>query len=448
MVLERIVADKRLELDAKYPDRTLPSLTEIEKSDRSFEAALRTPRTSYIFECKKASPSKGLICPDFDPVAIALEYAGFADAISVLTDEKYFQGSLSYLTAVRNAVKVPVLCKDFIVEPFQIVQARLAGADAVLLMMSVLSDGEYARCFETAEALQVDALTEVRDEGELKRALKLGARVIGINNRNLDTLHVDLRNTERVAPLVPEDKVVISESGISTHGEVRRLRHLVNGFLVGSSLMAKPDITMACGELVYGRIKICGLTDYRQARDIKKMGIRYGGLIFAPQSKRAVTLEMARTIKGDVPLNWVGVFMDADVAEVAGIARDLSLAAVQLHGNETAAYVASLKNLLPDGVEVWKAMPVTNQGPDAALFAGDRMLFDGKEGGSGQPFDWSLLEGIDLRAHVVAGGIGPENVDRASQLGAFALDVNSRVEISPGHKDLTKIRQLLDVLRG
>ena len=448
MVLERIVADKRLELDAKYPNRKLPSLADIEKSDRSFEAALRKPRTGYIFECKKASPSKGLIRPDFDPVAIALEYARFADAISVLTDEKYFQGSLSYLTAVRNAVDVPVLCKDFILEPFQIVQARKAGADAILLMMSVLSDEEYARCFETAETLQVDALTEVRDEGELKRALKLGARVIGINNRNLDTLHVDLRNTELVAPLVPKDKVVISESGISTYGEVRRLRHLVNGFLVGSSLMAKPDITMACGELVYGTVKICGLTDNRQAKDIKNMGIRYGGLIFAPQSKRAVTPEVARSVKRDVPLNWVGVFMNADVSEVAGIARDLSLAAVQLHGNETAAYVATLKNLLPEGVEIWKAIPVIDQAPDTASFAGDRMLFDGKEGGSGEPFDWSLLEGVDLRAHVIAGGIGPENVARASELGAFALDVNSRVESSPGNKDLTQIRQLLDILRG
>ncbi|MBN2718457.1 MAG: bifunctional indole-3-glycerol-phosphate synthase TrpC/phosphoribosylanthranilate isomerase TrpF [Deltaproteobacteria bacterium] len=451
MVLKRIVAHKRVELDAKYPGRTQPSPANIgdlaQKSDRSFEDALRRPHTGYVFECKKASPSKGLIRPDFDPVAIAGEYAQFADAISVLTDEKYFQGSLAYLTAVRNAVSVPVLCKDFILEPFQILTARQAGADAVLLMMSVLSDEEYTRCFEAAEALHVDALTEVRDGEELSRALKLGARVIGINNRNLDDLKVDLQATEKIAPLAPKDKVVISESGIASHADILRLRHLVNGFLVGSSLMAKPDITRACGELVYGKIKVCGLTDNSTAKAIKAAGIAYGGLIFAPKSKRVVTLASAHEIKGDVPLDWVGVFVNAPVTEVANTARELELTAVQLHGAENQAYISELRTLLP-GVEIWKAVSVVDSLPDSSGSGADRILFDGKEGGSGEPFDWSLLNSIDMTRHIVAGGIGVTNVDAASRLGAFALDINSKVESAPGKKDMNKLRDVLSVLRG
>ena len=452
MVLKRIVADKRVELDARYPGRMQPPPARIgelaEKSDRSFEAALKQPHTGYIFECKKASPSKGLIRADFDPVAIATEYAKFADAISVLTDEKYFQGSLGYLTAVRNAVNVPVLCKDFILEPFQILEARKAGADAVLLMMSVLSDDEYARCFEAAEALSVDALTEVRDKAELDRALKLGARVIGINNRNLDNLKVDLKATERIAPLVPADKVVISESGITTHDDILRLRPLVNGFLVGSSLMAQDDITRACGELVYGRMKVCGLTENETARAIQNAGVTYGGLIFASASKRVISIDAARAVKAHVDLQWVGVFVDAPIDEVAQIATDLQLCAVQLHGQEDNAYVSELRSRVPKGVEIWKAIAVKDGAPRLEVTRADRLLFDGREGGSGEPFDWTLLNDVDLAGHIVAGGIGIENCDAASRLGAFALDVNSKVESTPGKKDLEKIFQTLRVLRG
>ena len=452
MVLERIVADKRLELDKKFPDRIQPSLDEIdslaEKSDRSFEGALRKPHTGYIFECKKASPSKGLIRPDFNPVAIATEYAKFADAISVLTDEKYFQGKLTYLTAVRNAVNVPVLCKDFILEPFQIVEARKAGADAVLLMMSVLDDEAYARCYETAEALSVDALTEVRDEAELERALKLGARVIGINNRNLDNLKVDLKATEKIAPLIPKDKVMISESGIANHGDIQRLGHMVNGFLVGSSLMAQPNITKACGELVYGKVKVCGLTDNTIAQAIGDSGIAYGGLIFAPKSKRVVTLDEARAVKMDVALDWVGVFVDAPVAEVAMITRELHLSAVQLHGGEDGAYISELRGQLPKGVEIWKSVSVRDRIPELESIEANRILFDGKEGGSGEPFDWTLLNDVNLTENILAGGIGAANADAASKLGPFALDINSKVESAPGKKDMDKIREVLRVLRG
>lgn len=451
MVLKRIVADKRLELDRKYPHREIGDISSVPQSDRSFEAVLKKPHTGYIFECKKASPSKGLIRPVFDAAAIALEYGKFADAISVLTDEKYFQGSMSYLSAVREVVSVPVLCKDFILEPFQIVEARKAGADAILLMMSVLDDSSFEQCFAMASTLQVDALVEVRDETELARALALGARIIGINNRNLDNLEVDLSVTECLAPKVPKDKVVISESGISTHDDIRRLGKWVNGFLVGSALMAKPNITRACGQLVYGNLKVCGLTSEADALAVANLGVLYGGLIFAPSSKRAVTLEIAMQISKNVPLKWVGVFVDASPVEVAALAKKLPLAAVQLHGQEDSVYIESLRKIIPQTTEIWKAISVHDSIPALDSYGPSddiRFLFDGKEGGSGKPFDWSLLEAIDLSHGILAGGIGAHNIVAAAALGAYAIDVNSKIENGPGRKDIAKLEAVLREVRG
>src|SRR5437660_798827 len=170
----------------------------LQPSDRSLARALRAGHTGFIMECKHASPSAGVLRPDFDPVAIARAYAPIADAISVITDKPYFQGSLEYLRAVREAVDLPVLCKDFVVDPYQVYEARHYGADALLLMLSVLEDREFQQCMAVAEALDMDVLAEVHDEHELERAVRLGARLIGINNRDLRTLQVDLAVTERL----------------------------------------------------------------------------------------------------------------------------------------------------------------------------------------------------------------------------------------------------------
>ena len=185
---------------------------------------------AFILECKKASPSKGLIRQDFDLDAIAGVYKGHASAISVLTDEKYFQGNFDFLPVVRRQVTQPVLCKDFMIDPYQVYLARHYQADAILLMLSVLDDATYRELAALADSLQLGVLTEVSNEDELERAIALNAKVVGINNRNLRDLSIDLDRTKQLAPKLPEGTIVISESGIYTHQQVRDLAAYANGF--------------------------------------------------------------------------------------------------------------------------------------------------------------------------------------------------------------------------
>lgn len=453
-MLARIVAQTRRDLEVRKGLRSRAQLEDaVCASDRSFEEALRAPRTGFILECKKASPSRGLLRPNFDPAALAADYAWGADAISVLTDAPSFQGRLEYLTQVRAAVSLPVLCKDFVVEPYQVYEARVHGADAILLMLSVLSDAEYRVCREAADALSVDVLTEVHDEEELARALDLGAKIVGVNNRNLKTLEVDLAVTEALAPKIPADRVRVAESGVFSHADVRRLRGLVDAFLVGTSLVIRDDVPSAVRELVAGRFKVCGLTRPADAAAAWNAGATWGGLIFAPESPRRVDLATAKTIREAAPLRWVGVFVNEAPEVIQKAVHDLGLAAVQLHGEESQAYATELRTRLGGRCEVWSAVRVQERIPSLEETGADRLTLDafaaGRRGGTGERFDWGLLEGHPERGRIVlGGGLGPENVAEADALDSWALDVNSGVESAPGAKSAERLAQLLKALRG
>jgi indole-3-glycerol phosphate synthase len=253
-ILDTIVAQKRIEA-AHIPradiNAALLRLAMADRKDRrDFLGALQSSRHSMalIAEVKKASPSKGLICADFDPVKIAQAYeAAGASCISVLTDEKFFQGSLDYLRRIRFAVKIPLLRKDFIIDERQILEAIEWGADAILLIAAILDDRQLARFHELALAAGLAALVEVHDEAELDRALAAGANLIGVNNRNLKTFEVDLRTTERLARALGErgragEVLLVAESGIDTRQDVLRLRQCgARAILVGESLVKAPS---------------------------------------------------------------------------------------------------------------------------------------------------------------------------------------------------------------
>jgi indole-3-glycerol phosphate synthase / phosphoribosylanthranilate isomerase len=445
MALERILAAKRAAVERRKHQRPLERwLGTLVPARRSLSEALLRRGCGFILECKKRSPSQGLLRQDFDPADLALRYAPVADAVSVLTDEPYFGGDLENLARVRDAVDLPLLCKDFVVDPYQVYEARRHGADAVLLMLSVLDDAALARCFEVVEALGMEALFEVHDEPELDRALALSPKLVGINNRDLKTLAVSLEVTERLAPLVPAGIVRISESGIEERRDVLRLRPLVDGFLVGSSLMRREDLEDAARELVYGRVKVCGLTNSVDARAARRAGATWGGLVLAPESPRRVSFERAEQLCKSVDLRWVGVFVNADPEQVARVAQKLRLAAVQLHGDERRDEVEALRRRLPASCEVWKAWRVRDRVPRLEETGADRLLLDGYEpgrrGGTGKSFDWRLLERAgQLDRVIVGGGLGSENAAAAGALGAWALDVSSGVESAPGRKSAERL---------
>jgi len=257
MILDKIIADTKDTIAARKERVSLPELiakTPTEKIGASFyEALSKKSYINLIAEVKKASPSKGLIREDFNPVEIAVEYekAG-ASAISVLTEEKYFLGSLDYLKTIRKEVKIPILRKDFIVDVYQIYEAKEAGADAILLIVAALSEEELTEYITLARSLSMDCLVEVHTLKEMEKALKTPAKIIGINNRNLKTFNVDINTTISIANELPDNIVKISESGIFTRDDVVKLVEEggVNGILVGESLMRSEDIEGKVNELL------------------------------------------------------------------------------------------------------------------------------------------------------------------------------------------------------
>ena len=255
-ILDKIVATKREEIDAakaRLPEESLRRQLPYVPPPRDFLAPLaRKGPIRLIAEVKKASPSKGVIREDFDPVAIAQAYQQHgASSISVLTDKTYFQGSLAYIREIRARVDLPLLRKDFIVDPYQVAEARAAGADAVLLIAECLDDQALKTLHDAILDLGMTPLVELYDPDNLKRVLDVGARLVGVNNRDLRTFDVDLDHTLRLRPKIPGSCVLVAESGIRTRADVERLQSAgVDAMLVGESLMAQPDVGAAVDDLL------------------------------------------------------------------------------------------------------------------------------------------------------------------------------------------------------
>jgi len=440
-LLGEIVERKKVDVAARLGGASIAA----EPTKRSLAKALARPGARLIMEVKKASPSAGAI-RSVDAGEQAAAYAGAASAISVLTDGPFFGGSLEDLRAVRRVYDGPILAKDFIVDPRQAAEARAHGADAVLVLLSILDDEEARAVMAAAARLGMDALVEAHDEAEVARAVMLGARLIGINNRDLRTLEVDLGTTERLAPLVSADRLVVVESGISDRADIERLAPFADAFLVGSALMRAEEPAEAARALAFGRVKVCGLTNAADFDMAAGAGATHTGFVMVPGTPRAVTPAAAEAIlaKARTRPRLVGIFRDESPENVNAAARRLGLHAVQLHGGEE---VGAYRALLPEETEIWAAAQVGAGwvGPRAGA---DRILFDSGPGGTGRTFDWSRVAGrADLAGGLLAGGLDPANAAAAARLGAWALDAGSGLEAVPRWKDSNRVAAFFEALR-
>jgi bifunctional indole-3-glycerol phosphate synthase/phosphoribosylanthranilate isomerase len=439
-----------------------------------FEAALRQQDFNFICEVKKASPSKGIIAEHFPYLDIAKEYevAGAA-AISVLTEPDFFKGDKKYLQEIASTVKIPVLRKDFIIDEYQIYQAKVWGASAILLICACLDVPTLTKFRELADSLGLSSLVEAHDEHEVQMAIDCGARIIGVNNRNLKDFTVDVQNSVRLRNLVQDDVIFVSESGLETPEDIQVLRdNNIGVALMGETFMRSPNkvekLAYLYGPTYYTpKVKMCGISKVETIPAVVEAKPDYMGLVFAP-SKRQVTVDQAKTLVEELhkqytkrynngaeqsnndEIKTVGVFVNETLDNLVSIATETNLDAVQLHGDEDEAFIQSLKERT--NVEVWKAVQIRSAADAEAWIdsSADMLLFDAyhkdERGGMGEVFDWSCLDEFE-RPFMLAGGIDSTNVARAIRtVRPYGIDISSGIE-TEGVKDDEKIKAFTNIVR-
>lgn len=439
-----------------------------------FEAALRQQDFNFICEVKKASPSKGIIAEHFPYLEIAKEYevAGAA-AISVLTEPDFFKGDKKYLQEIASTVKIPVLRKDFIIDEYQIYQAKVWGASAILLICACLDVPTLTKFRKLADSLGLSSLVEAHDEAEVQMAIDCGARIIGVNNRNLKDFTVDVQNSVRLRNLVQDDVIFVSESGLETPEDIQVLRdNNIGVALMGETFMRSPNkvekLAYLYGPTYYTpKVKMCGISKVETIPAVVEAKPDYMGLVFAP-SKRQVTVDQAKTLVEELhkqytkrynngaeqsnndEIKTVGIFVNETLDNLVTIATEVNLDAVQLHGDEDEAFIQFLKERT--NVEVWKAVQVRSAA-DAEKWidsSADMLLFDAyhkdERGGTGEVFDWSSLDEFE-RPFMLAGGIDSTNVARAIRtVRPYGIDISSGIE-TDGVKDDEKIKAFTNIVR-
>jgi indole-3-glycerol phosphate synthase/phosphoribosylanthranilate isomerase len=462
-ILARIVARKHEELAREVPptgqwerDAELRLATR-----RDFRAALTARAPAIIAEVKKASPSKGLLSADFDPVRLAAAYErGGASALSVLTDESFFQGSLAHLQNARAAVSLPVIRKDFTIATSHILEAAAHGADAILLIAAILTERQIRDFREAADGYRMAALVEVHNRRELDIAIAAGSDTIGVNNRDLTTFEVTLDTSLRLAEHMPAGVIRVSESGIHDARDIAKLSAAgFTAFLVGEHLMKSGDPAAALRKLLAGQaaksaivLKICGITNQEDAAAATAAGATALGFNFYPRSPRYIAPERAAGIATAPGIRRVGVFVNESRERVEEVARMAALDVAQLHGDETPADY-------PAAVPVWKAARMSPQFrfSDFENLPAEALLLDGPAadlyGGAGKTFDWSLLDSTAPAAAgrriILAGGLDSGNVALAVAVAhPWGVDACSRIESAPGRKDHRKMNQFLQAARA
>jgi indole-3-glycerol phosphate synthase/phosphoribosylanthranilate isomerase len=472
MFLDRIVAQTKLDLGQRKRDLPLTELRSqalAQPQPRDLLAALEpASRVHLIAEVKRASPSKGLLAPHLDPVTQARLYeANGASVISVLTEPHFFLGAPEYLTAIKQAVNIPVLRKDFIVDEYQVYEARAWGADVILLICALLDDAQLRYLLGTAHELGMQCLVEVHSHEEASRAVEAGAIVIGVNSRDLVTFQMNPSLIRDLRRLIPADRILVGESGIHSEADARRLaRYDVRAMLVGESLVVSTDVPGQMRMLLRGanqstQVKICGLRTAEQVDVAVEAGADMLGFIFHEPSHRYVTPQQVRALleaserfvqppKGSSRPDVVGVFVHKDADYINEVIELAGLDYVQVYGEDSPELYQQIKRPVIRGVAMRERadLEVVEQYRARAW----RVLLDTPTpewGGSGETHDWELARQASMKGPILlAGGLTSENVAAAlRQVHPWGVDVSSGVE-TERQKDPAKIRAFIEQVRA
>lgn len=465
MILDKIVARSRLDLEQRkkeVPLEEVQARAAAQPAPRDALAALRARNAVHVIaEVKRASPSKGLLAPNFDPVSLARTYAASgASLISVLTEPHFFQGTPSYLTAIKQAVEVPVLCKDFLYDEYQVYEARSWGADLILLICAILDDAQLRHLLGVARSLNMHALVEAHSAAEVQRAVAAGAQIIGVNSRDLRTFEMHPGLIRDLRPLIPAECVLVAESGIHSAADARRLaRYDVQAMLVGESLVTSNDTPGQLRQLLSGanedvQIKICGLSDERHVTLALEAGADLFGLVFYEPSHRYVTPRRARELAQTpgtkrAQIEAVGLFVNKEAEFINEVAELVGLDVVQLHGDESPELCQRIQRPVIKAVHMRDASDLEKL--QAYREVTWRVLLDTPSsgwGGSGETHDWQLAcAAAQTQRAFLAGGLHPANVAAAiAQVRPWGVDVSSGVE-SAKVKDEDKMRDFIAAVR-
>jgi len=452
-ILDTIVETKRHAFSiaqARPQTRSAVSGQTKTSTENAFLSALSTNSKciNIIGEIKPCSPTAGKLLKENQLDSMLEVYKRQCAAVSVLTDEKFFGGSFELLTYVKQKTGLPVLCKDFIVSDKQIALAKQHGADAVLLIAKILSEPELISLFEETRRQNLIAVVEVNSESDVAKANSIEAEIVLINNRNLDTMQIDLDTTTRLAPMLKGDAVVISASGVKTRNDIRKLSKTTRNFLIGTSLMQSESLENQLTEFKRDtRVKICGITNPEDALMAIASGADFIGLIFAQTSPRRVKLETARQVRTAIgqKAKVVGVFQNQDIGFVNRVAGELDLDYIQLHGSEDGQYIEYCVRPVIKTVSYTAELEAIST--LAKLSNLTHVLFDAPKEGAKQG-DISVEENLmrlanrlssipesSMPTFFIAGKLTPDNVAFSIEtLKPFAVDVASGVESAPGVK--------------
>jgi len=454
--MSKIIKEKRKEVEKAKKKRPLARFrSKLRKSKRNFRKALKT-RTGFpalIAEIKRASPSNGIITDDFNVAEITKMYNKHASAISVLTDEKFFKGSLKIMKTASDSSKLPIIRKDFIIDEYQIYESRLYGADAVLLISNLLTKKKIDEFVKIASSLGMNCLVETESAAALKKVLDTKAEIVGINNRNLHSLKVDKRNTLKLLKLIPKNRrkklTIVSESGIYSREDIDELGGKTDAILVGSSIMESENREMKVKELAgIPLVKICGVTNKKDALAAVNAGADFIGFNFYINTPRYIEPKKAKKIINSLPAGIlsVGVFVNEPKEVVKRVSKDAAVDLIQFSGKELPVFVNSFKN-------GFKSLKIGKKADlkEINKYKSELILLEpfkqGLYGGTGKKLNTETLKEINKirgKKILLAGGINPSNVKGILHLvQPYAIDVASGVESSPGKKSVSKMNELV-----